>query len=57
MTFDPKALDWDTLVSQIRHNPDPNTRKEATREAMERIWDGPNQPPERINPNIFDPSW
>jgi hypothetical protein len=50
-----EQLDWDTLLDQIRWNPDPKTRQEALRQASLRVWDGPEQPPERINPALFEP--
>jgi hypothetical protein len=52
-----EQLDWDTLLDQIRWNPDPKTRQEALRQASLRVWEGPEQPPERINPALFEPDW
>lgn len=50
-------LDWSTLLKQIRHHPDPKVRQDATREATARIWDGPEQPAERVDPVVFEPDW
>lgn len=50
-------MDWTTLLRQIRLHPDPKVRQAASSEAMKRVWDGPNQPPERIDPKVFELDW
>lgn len=50
-------LDWDKLLEQLRMQPPGLNKQNLLRECMERIWDGPNQPPERINPMVFEPDW
>jgi hypothetical protein len=57
MTHDLQQLDWKTLLDQIRWNPDPKVKQEASREAMSRLWNGPDQPEEKINPSVFEPDW
>jgi hypothetical protein len=57
MTFDPKSLNWETLLKQIQLQPHGELKQTLVREAMERIWDGPNQPEERVNPMVFEPEW
>ncbi len=52
-----EAMSWDDLLKQVRHNPDPKIRRDAAKQAMARVWDGPNQPAERINPRVFEPDW
>lgn len=50
-----QELDWNRLLYQIRHHPDPKVRQEAVREATQRVWDGPGQPEERIPARMFLP--
>lgn len=52
-----QELDWSALLRQIQIHPDPKVRADAAREAMARVWDGPNQPLERIDPRVFEPEW
>ncbi len=50
-----KELVWDRLLYQIRNHPDPKVRADAAKEACQRVWDGPNQPEERIPARMFWP--
>lgn len=48
-------LDWTALIEAIRHSKDPKVRQEAQREAVLRVWDGPEQPADRVAPEVFEP--
>jgi hypothetical protein len=37
---DYSKLSWDALCRTIRNHPDPRVRRECTRIAAERVWDG-----------------
>jgi hypothetical protein len=52
-----EQLDWNELLNQIRWNQDPKIKQEASREALARVWSGPEQPEERIPRVVFEPDW
>jgi len=41
----------------IQQNPDPKYRQEASREAMERVWNGYDGDENRIPLSVFEPEW
>jgi hypothetical protein len=55
MTFNPQELDWNSLMTQIRNQPQGELKQTLVREAVSRIWDGWNGDESRVPLSVFEP--